>query len=68
MGGAASKYKIHPGRDDASGKRNKALLDANNASASVVSLIQKDAKFSRFYKDKVPHTRPPTTARFAGRF
>ena len=45
MGGAASsKYKIHPGREDTSGKRNKALLDRNNASASVVTLIQKDAR------------------------
>ena len=43
MGGAASKYKVHPGRDDGESRRNKAMLDKNNASASVVTMLQKDA-------------------------
>jgi len=52
MGGAASKYKVHPGRDDGESRRNKAMLDKNNASASVVTMLQKDAAVSKFYRDK----------------
>eukprot|EP01046_Picozoa_sp_COSAG06_P004085 COSAG06_NODE_167_length_21546_cov_35.001352_8_plen_160_part_00 len=52
MGGAASKYKVHPGRDDGESRRNKAMLDKNNASASVVTMLQKDAAVSKFYREK----------------
>ena len=52
MGGAASKYKVHPVRDDGESRRNKAMLDKNNASASVVTMLQKDAAVSKFYRDK----------------
>ena len=52
MGGAASKYKVHPGRDDGEGRRKRALLDQNHVSASVVTMIKKDSEVSRFYREK----------------
>eukprot|EP01044_Picomonas_judraskeda_P015648 COSAG03_NODE_2658_length_2552_cov_75.142682_1_plen_51_part_10 len=50
MGGAASKYKVHPGRDDGESRRKRALLDKNNLSASVVNMLKKDSEVSRFYR------------------
>ena len=47
MGGAASKYKVHPGRDDGEARRKKALLDKNNVSASVVTMLKKDSAMTR---------------------
>jgi hypothetical protein len=52
MGGAASKYKVHPGRDDGESRRKRALLDKNNLSASVVNMLKKDSEVSRFYRQK----------------